>query len=172
MATTIGELEEIIINHLIDIVSRGERIPSDILEEALEMGLELPDFLTNNANRCTATCKSGKRCESTTVLGSETCRRHEPNRPPRTGQKCEIEECKSFVGKWAPLCFVHAKQRGLIPPPVEKGECPICYSNVNSNNEMVLKCDHTFHKKCLVSWFGAQRTKGLETTCPVCRHGH
>ena len=43
--------------------------------------------------------------------------------------------------------------------------CVICHEQFKPNNSIIkLDCKHTFHKKCLKSWFKSN------ITCPICRH--
>ena len=45
--------------------------------------------------------------------------------------------------------------------------CPICYENINSQDEIKQNCcGQKFHKKCLTSWF---LKKKVEKCCPYCR---
>jgi|TARA_Y100000389_G_C17308198_1_gene436545 hypothetical protein len=43
-------------------------------------------------------------------------------------------------------------------------ECPICFDNLNIENECITNCHHIFCKQCLDNWFD----KG-KITCPNCR---
>lgn len=40
-------------------------------------------------------------------------------------------------------------------------ECSICFKN---RAQFELSCGHTFHKKCIYTWFD------INTSCPYCRH--
>jgi hypothetical protein len=40
-------------------------------------------------------------------------------------------------------------------------ECSICLENITSNTEIILECNHIFHKKCI--------SKLLKFNCPICR---
>ena len=41
--------------------------------------------------------------------------------------------------------------------------CPICFENIEPSDELKLKCNHSFHLKCIYQW----TTNNL--TCPYCR---
>jgi hypothetical protein len=43
-------------------------------------------------------------------------------------------------------------------------DCPICFESTNNQIVDTLKCDHSFHRKCLNKWI----QHGGET-CPMCR---
>ena len=43
--------------------------------------------------------------------------------------------------------------------------CPICYTDINSKDELITTCKHTFHKKCIKKWIAS----GINNTCPLCR---
>ena len=61
------------------------------------------------------------------------------------------------------------------------GECSICLEEMFKNKEIyTLKCNHTFHKKCIFDWF--EKNKGVKYSdytkydnipitgnCPICR---
>ena len=42
-------------------------------------------------------------------------------------------------------------------------ECIICFHKIRWYQKKALKCGHTFHRKCLKTWFLKQ------TICPICR---
>ena len=46
-------------------------------------------------------------------------------------------------------------------------ECPICYEAIDvlKTGRVEMSCQHTFHFKCLTSWFSSQEVG----TCPMCR---
>ena len=44
-----------------------------------------------------------------------------------------------------------------------KNECIICFINYKNNNMITTKCNHSFHKKCLLKWLK------IDNICPVCR---
>jgi len=48
--------------------------------------------------------------------------------------------------------------------------CPICYELFDKSKTLVrkLKCDHTFHQKCLDPWISQHKD---ELACPYCRRG-
>jgi hypothetical protein len=165
---TIAEIENIIIGHLMDFVVRGGRVPQNLIEEALAMGVILPDVLLVD-RQCVSICKNGQRCKNSKKNGNDTCLVHVENPPPRIGDACAIQGCKSFVGKWAPHCYSHAKKQGLIPEPQQTVECAICYVTMYDTNEKILGCKHAFHKKCISHWFGTQQTQGVARSCPMCR---
>jgi hypothetical protein len=165
---TIAEIEDIIIGQLMDFVVRGGRVPRNLVEEAINLGMILPDVLTED-RQCTAVCKNGQRCKNSKQNGTETCLVHVENPAPRVGTACTVDNCKAFVGKWAPLCYSHAKKQGLIPEPRQTVECAICYVTMYDNNEKILGCKHAFHKKCISQWFGSQATRGVAKSCPMCR---
>lgn len=160
--TTIAELELELIGLLAGFQMSGGVIPIDIMREVVRLDVILPEFLDR---KCAATCKNGNRCKYIKVEGRPTCRIHETDGVIRTGVFCTETGCRSFVKKYAPLCFTHAKRAGLVPEPVATGECSICYSDMNVVNDRTLKCNHVYHKKCIATWFG----KNIEKTCPMCR---
>ncbi len=41
-------------------------------------------------------------------------------------------------------------------------DCSICFKEI-SEDQTVLKCDHTFHKECIDKWFKQSHH------CPLCR---
>lgn len=44
-------------------------------------------------------------------------------------------------------------------------QCPVCFDDITSaSGKAELSCTHTFHIKCLTSWFSKK------DTCPCCRH--
>ena len=62
-------------------------------------------------------------------------------------------QCK-FKSKRNGYCLKHVK--------TDKEPCPICFEAIHKN-EMVLSCNHRFHKKCIMTWY-------VESDiCPVCR---
>jgi len=42
-------------------------------------------------------------------------------------------------------------------------ECSICLENINKRDEVILDCNHYFHKRCIFFW------KTNSKTCPLCR---
>ena len=49
-----------------------------------------------------------------------------------------------------------------IEPP--KGECVICLDDYNNDTECCsIKCEHTFHTKCIETWYREKQS------CPLCR---
>jgi hypothetical protein len=50
-------------------------------------------------------------------------------------------------------------------------ECSICYEAITSSTgKVVMSCKHTFHFKCLTTWFQSQEKNELASNCPCCRH--
>ena len=50
-------------------------------------------------------------------------------------------------------------------------ECPICYDDINgSTGKAELSCSHSFHIRCLTTWFDRQNTNNTKQSCPCCRH--
>ena len=50
-------------------------------------------------------------------------------------------------------------------------DCSICYEAITSSTgKVVMSCDHTFHFKCLTTWFQSQEKNELASNCPCCRH--
>ena len=47
---------------------------------------------------------------------------------------------------------------------VERGECNICLEEYDNTTCKVLKCNHSYHDKCLKEWLTKQ-----STCCPICR---
>ena len=61
-------------------------------------------------------------------------------------------QCK-FKSKRNGYCLKHVKNEDT---------CPICFEAVHKNG-MTLPCNHSFHKKCIMTWY-------VESdVCPVCR---
>jgi len=54
------------------------------------------------------------------------------------------------------------------PPPAE--ECPICYDDVDDEEQKTLNCKHSFHTGCIKTWFANQDGCSRARTCPCCRH--
>jgi hypothetical protein len=59
----------------------------------------------------------------------------------------------------------------------EPEECSICIEPFAGEDEergdghvRMLGCGHAFHEHCLDLWFGKCAEKGIEPTCPYCRH--
>jgi hypothetical protein len=42
-------------------------------------------------------------------------------------------------------------------------DCPICFTNLGTNDMIKTNCDHVFHKECLNKWLE------VNDSCPVCR---
>lgn len=52
-----------------------------------------------------------------------------------------------------------------------KMDCAICMEAITKQTGLVtLSCEHSFHFRCIDSWFGKQVWDGLEQTCPCCRN--
>ena len=160
--TTIAELEMELIGLLTGYHMSGGIVPPDILRELSRLEVIIPVLLNPT---CNAVCRNGNLCKSRLVGGRDKCRLHDPDGVVRTGTFCTESGCGSFVKKYAPLCFSHAKRSGLIPEPTLTGECSICYSDMTDSNDRTLECGHVFHKKCIGTWFGQK----VEKTCPMCR---
>lgn len=48
--------------------------------------------------------------------------------------------------------------------------CPICLNGFRRGEmKTIVKCEHEFHNKCLLSWLDAQNAYGTERSCPLCR---
>lgn len=49
--------------------------------------------------------------------------------------------------------------------------CNICYNTMDGYQSIyrVQPCDHSFHKKCIVTWFQTQFDNTGHYTCPVCQ---
>ena len=46
-------------------------------------------------------------------------------------------------------------------------ECSICLNNLSKDQKVIqLKCNHIFHKSCILDWFN----KNIENGCPLCRN--
>lgn len=52
---------------------------------------------------------------------------------------------------------------------LERQFCQICLDEKNLDNLYLTKCDHTFHKDCLIPWFKTFKIQKL-INCPTCRH--
>lgn len=64
----------------------------------------------------------------------------------------EKQQCSNFCCKNEKVCYVH----------LEKKECSICLNSI-FRNDMVTKCGHVFHERCIKKWLENH------TTCPLCR---
>jgi len=56
----------------------------------------------------------------------------------------------------------------------EEEECPICFQNIEPDDEKILKrvdnnCGHSFHEKCINTWIKTTKTQAGGPVCPVCR---
>lgn len=168
--TTIAEAEERVLTALVQLWEVGAWVPREIIEEALALELDVPTYMVPPPRRvCQGRCKSGKTCTNTARSDSNFCGIHAEEPTPRGGTLCSVEGCKSFVGKWRPLCFSHAKKEGLVPEPKKVGECSICYNEITEASVRVIGCKHLFHTKCINTWFSQQAAKGNQKTCPLCR---
>lgn len=50
-------------------------------------------------------------------------------------------------------------------------DCAICYDAITkATGKIDLSCSHTFHIRCLTSWFKSQSENYLYQSCPCCRH--
>ena len=47
-------------------------------------------------------------------------------------------------------------------------ECPICYGQISSEDTVKLKCNHYFHRCCLIEAFKYDRIR----VCPYCRSNY
>lgn len=48
-------------------------------------------------------------------------------------------------------------------------DCSICYEAITKETgKLVMSCEHTFHYRCITSWFYTKTTDG--GSCPLCRH--
>jgi hypothetical protein len=45
----------------------------------------------------------------------------------------------------------------------EVEECIICFKDFSSKEKIKLRCNHSFHKRCILNWFERRKT------CPICR---
>lgn len=69
-------------------------------------------------------------------------------------------------------CNQHFSITGLITSNQINGDCCICLDSLNSNpytKNVVTKCGHYFHYKCLRSWVCSQMEYQLTNWCPICR---
>lgn len=58
-------------------------------------------------------------------------------------------------------CKLKSKTDGLCSRHANSN-CPICFESLGKDKH-VLTCGHTFHKKCMMSWY-------IESdVCPICR---
>ncbi len=58
----------------------------------------------------------------------------------------------------------YAAQEQPQADQTEAEECSICFENLETDGDnALLKCGHSFHKKCIDDWFAKQRN------CPLCR---
>lgn len=49
-------------------------------------------------------------------------------------------------------------------------DCSICLEAITKQTgSTTLSCEHTFHFRCIDSWFGKQFVEDLQQTCPCCR---
>ena len=62
------------------------------------------------------------------------------------------------------LIMIRMDRKNLFKPiESPNGECVICLDNYNDLECCSLKCEHTFHKKCIETWFIEKQS------CPLCR---
>ena len=47
--------------------------------------------------------------------------------------------------------------------------CSICLEDLNKTNDIILSCNHLFHKKCISQWYDSIYLHKIKT-CPLCRH--
>lgn len=51
--------------------------------------------------------------------------------------------------------------------------CPICFENLQFDEQSILSCTHVYHKTCIESFERFQRGKGqTEKYCPICRRAN
>lgn len=54
---------------------------------------------------------------------------------------------------------------------IKEETCPICFENLQFNEQTILSCSHVYHKTCLESFERFMRNKGnMNKACPICRH--
>jgi len=61
---------------------------------------------------------------------------------------------------------VGAKCVGANTKEFLESTCSICFENIENGDKCVLKCEHSFHLKCILPWL---IKKGIKSTCPNCR---
>ena len=44
-------------------------------------------------------------------------------------------------------------------------DCVICFEKIDSNNMIILRCNHSFHKECIITLVKKRNRK-----CPLCRN--
>lgn len=52
---------------------------------------------------------------------------------------------------------------------VDNNTCSICIDKINKD-KITLKCNHTFHKKCIFEWINTNYENNNIPCCPVCRN--
>lgn len=76
----------------------------------------------------------------------------------------KVEEAPCYMSYYCVIC------QETFAPNHEDGHdcCQECgdTDNVNDDSRFTLECQHTFHTKCLMSWFRSQNEG-----CPLCRDG-
>jgi hypothetical protein len=60
--------------------------------------------------------------------------------------------------------FLHRTMKNIT-----EESCPICYENLQFNDQVILSCSHVFHSTCLKSFEVFMRNKGKPKACPICR---
>lgn len=81
-------------------------------------------------------------------------------------------ELVEIFNKAPPIVRVAASETEEHPnrkPITEGTECPICYCDMEPQQETVFckdSCGNNLHKECFNKWFA---TMGRKTTCPYCR---
>lgn len=49
-------------------------------------------------------------------------------------------------------------------------ECPICYCEMTSNEQVCTPCGHRFHRSCMTKWACTDEHKNdFAVPCPLCR---
>lgn len=102
--------------------------------------------------RCLASTARGNRCRLKACVGKEACHMHHSINSDSLMLDCASK--KHDIGKVIDVCSIcledmYEKERGK----------PL--ATLDSDGA----CGHTFHKKCLESWFSSNNL-----SCPNCRH--
>lgn len=53
---------------------------------------------------------------------------------------------------------------------VDNNTCSICIDEINKKKITLKKCNHTFHKNCILQWIRSNYENNIIPCCPVCRN--
>ena len=77
----------------------------------------------------------------------------------------EIFECKKKVTTIKHIEHIELFEIVVTQPKERIDDCVICYQNYGKEKVGILKCNHTFHEKCIEKWLHVSKNKD----CPTCR---